>query len=140
MCTDYKDYSAFTATELTTKKGRPNTKIPPRNNKNARNPNTSENFNRGEGCSGQAHEGCFLRAGLVEQIQLGRNYEAKRFSGIQHGVESSLLTHFRGVPEKKVDSNARDAELRVLIDHKQNESNGVTHKRQCTRTRSRSGK
>ena len=35
------------------------------------------------------------------QIQLGRNYETRRRSGVPHGSECSLLTHL-GVPEKRL--------------------------------------
>ena len=88
--------------------------------KKARKPNTPENTNRGETIEPNTRR-LFLRAGLFVEMQKGRNYETRRCSGAPL-------------------SNARDAELRVLSDRRQKESDGVTRQRQCARTRSCSGR
>ena len=54
------------------------------------------------GSSGQIHEGFFWRTGLCVQMEHGWNYETRRCSGGPNGAASSHLTHFRGVPKKRL--------------------------------------
>ena len=72
----------------------------------------------------------FLRVGLFVPIQLGWNYET-RFAGVSNGAECSFLNHFRRVPEK---GNILIPGIMCA------QCSGVTPQRQCTRTRSCSGR
>ena len=80
-----------------------------------------------ERLSGQINEGPELR---------GKTIDVRAFQMVPN---VGTLNHFRCVPETRKDSNFRDAELCVLSDHRQEESDGVT-RQHCTRTRSCSGR
>ena len=60
----------------------------------------AQKTNRGETSGQTTRRFSSLRARLSVQIRKGLNYETGRCSGVRNGTESSLLTHFRGVPEK----------------------------------------
>ena len=65
-------------------------------NKDARNQNTPENTIAGR------RLGCVLCAGFFVQKQQGRNCKTRRCSGVPNGPECSHVTHFRGVPKKRL--------------------------------------